>query len=88
MDPDGIVRSLDAPIRCLEKIRALLTGHTAPLKRRMQRIRQEAQHDERRGASKDRSSAEEDGDQVKGNCGVKSRLAFFLTDAQAVWWRS
>jgi hypothetical protein len=33
MDLDAIVRSLDAAIRGLEKIRAQLTGHTAPLKR-------------------------------------------------------
>jgi hypothetical protein len=35
MDLDAIVRSLDAAIRRLEKIRALVTGHTAPLKRGM-----------------------------------------------------
>jgi hypothetical protein len=35
MDLDPIVRSLDAAIRGLEKIRALLTGHAAPLKRGM-----------------------------------------------------
>jgi hypothetical protein len=33
MDLDAIVQSLDAAIRHLEKIRALLTGHTAPLRR-------------------------------------------------------
>jgi hypothetical protein len=33
MDINAIVQSLDAVISSLEKIRALLTGHTAPLKR-------------------------------------------------------
>jgi hypothetical protein len=33
MDTEAIVQNLDAEIRRLEKARALLTGHTAPLKR-------------------------------------------------------
>lgn len=33
MDIDAIVRGIDAEIVRLEQIRALLTGHTAPLKR-------------------------------------------------------
>ena len=33
MDTEAIVENLDAEIRRLEKVRALLTGHTAPLKR-------------------------------------------------------
>ena len=32
MDTEAIVQNLDAEIRRLEKARALLTGHTAPLK--------------------------------------------------------
>jgi hypothetical protein len=32
MDLDAIVQSLDAEISRLEKVRALLIGHTAPLK--------------------------------------------------------
>ena len=33
MDLDAIVQSIDAEISRLERVRALLTGHTAPLKR-------------------------------------------------------
>jgi hypothetical protein len=33
MDLDAIVQEIDAEISRLEKARALLTGHTAPLKR-------------------------------------------------------
>jgi hypothetical protein len=33
MDLDAIVESIDAEISRMEKARALLTGHTAPLKR-------------------------------------------------------
>jgi hypothetical protein len=33
MDLEAIVQSIDAEIERLEKARALLTGHTAPLKR-------------------------------------------------------
>jgi hypothetical protein len=33
MDDDAIVRDIDAEISRLEKVRALLAGHTAPLKR-------------------------------------------------------
>jgi hypothetical protein len=33
MDTEAIVQNLDAEISRLEKARALLTGHTAPLKR-------------------------------------------------------
>jgi hypothetical protein len=33
MDLDAIVQDIDAEISRLEKARALLTGHTAPLKR-------------------------------------------------------
>jgi hypothetical protein len=35
MNLDAIVQSIDAEISRLEKARALLTGHTAPLKRGM-----------------------------------------------------
>src|ERR1700679_767958 len=35
MDLEAIVRDIDAEISRLEKVRALLTGHTAPLKRGM-----------------------------------------------------
>jgi hypothetical protein len=35
MDLEAIVQDIDAEVRRLEKIRALLTGHTAPLKRGM-----------------------------------------------------
>ena len=35
MDLDAIVQGFDAEINRLEKARALLTGHTAPLKRGM-----------------------------------------------------
>jgi hypothetical protein len=33
MDLEAIVQDIDAEISRLEKVRALLTGHTAPLKR-------------------------------------------------------
>jgi hypothetical protein len=35
MDLDAIVQDIDAEISRLEKVRALLTGHTTPLKRGM-----------------------------------------------------
>jgi hypothetical protein len=35
MDTEAIMQNLDAEISRLEKARALLTGHTAPLKRGM-----------------------------------------------------
>jgi hypothetical protein len=33
MDTEALVAELDAEIRRLQQVRALLTGHTAPLKR-------------------------------------------------------
>lgn len=35
LDLDAIVQDIDAEVSRLEKVRALLTGHTAPLKRGM-----------------------------------------------------
>jgi hypothetical protein len=54
MDIEAMVQDIDESIRRLEKVRALLTGHTAPLKRGRPPIEAE-----RRGASKDSGSTEE-----------------------------
>lgn len=41
MDRSKIVEYIDAEIRRLEQVRALLTGHTAPLKRGLPRKERE-----------------------------------------------
>jgi hypothetical protein len=58
MDLEAIVRDIDAEISRLEKARALLTEHTAPLKRGLPPTKRP--DDERRGTRKGRSSSEEE----------------------------
>ena len=57
LDLDAIVQDIDAEVSRLEKVRALLTGHTAPLKRGMP---PKKQYDERRGTGTDRGGSEEE----------------------------
>jgi hypothetical protein len=51
MDHDTIVQAIDAEIRRLEQARALLTGHTAPLKRGLPRTTQPVATRKRRKVS-------------------------------------